>query len=493
MTQAATSFELPADIEPPVRPPGGLRRFAGEVGDAVWMPIRLLLRHWPVLFALGVAGMVARDGLVRAAVWTAGFNGLLGFLVFLLAPVAAMAGMVLMLRAVRPSLPSVRGLARRTSVLRDLGSVLIPFVAFYVAFDLFEEDYRQYDEGLFNTYESVGAYLEKADKDVRVWGVEGGGNLVPLLSVVVVAFLLRWALDRWELTRRSPMLGIPGAYLETIWVVLGVIWVVNPLVRQAEGWAGERRAWHAVLDWWHDLVSLGSGLGQLYRTANDWLVAAFPSGGFTRTFLVPITGLVAAAVVYNLNVSTELRYLPGTGRRRWVRLAVDGVIHAISRRFGPLIAAVRAMVHSGTVPLMVFCLSVVALQTAAQWLRKAEWALIGPREIFTVQRGLDDTVEGLNDVLTFMVLVCVLAAAANGVARRTGRRGLVPDAPVPDAPVPDARVDESRVDDSVVALTTADSAGPDSVWRGSAGGEADVAGQGQTFTETGSASGGRAK
>ena len=436
VTQVATGSEAAIDVRAPASP----RRFVGEVAGTLWTPLRLLLRHWPVLFTLGVAGLVAREGLVRAAVWTAGVNGILGFLVFLLAPVSVMVAMILMLRSVRPSLPSIGRLPRPAPVLPHLGSLLIPFIAFYLAFDLFQEDFRAYSIGLYQTYESFTAVLDKVDSTgIRVPLInEPGANVLPLVSVVAAAFVLRWALDRWDLTRRIPVLGLPGAYLEIVWVSLGLLFVIKQLVDGFWIWAGERKAWHAVLDWWHGFGTATGGLGRAYRTVDDWVVGAFPSGSFGRIFLVPITGLVAAAVVYNLSVSSLLRPPPGTGRRRWLRTAAVGLATVVSRRFGPLIQGVRAMARGGAVPVMFFCLSVVALQTAAQWLRKLEWALIGPRIPGTVQSGLKASLEGFNDVLTFVLLMCVLAAAADGVARRTaGSRRAEPDVARQGEPVVD--------------------------------------------------------
>jgi hypothetical protein len=425
VTQVAAGSESMINL----RAPAGPRGFGAEIAGTLWTPLRLLLRHWPVLFTLGVAGLVAREGLVRAAVWTAGVNGILGFLVFLLAPVSVMVAMILMLRSVRPSLPSIGRLPRPAPGLPHLGSVLIPFIAFYLAFDLFQEDYREYNAGLYAKYESLSAVMDKVDSTgVRVPLIDEAGANVLLVSVVAAAFVLRWALDRWELTRRIPVLGLPGAYLEIIWVSLGLLFVIKQLVDGFWRWASQRRAWHAVLDWWHGLGTATGGLGRAYRTVDDWVVGAFPSGSFGRTFLVPITGLVATAVVYNLSVSSVLRPPPGTGRRRWLRTAAAGLATVTSRRFGPLIQGVRAMARGGAVPVMFFCLSVVALQTAAQWLRKLEWALIGPRNPGTVQSGLEAALEGFNDVLTFVLLMCVLAAAADGVARRTaGSRRAEPD------------------------------------------------------------------
>ncbi len=409
---------------PPSRKAIRLRRFTTELFFALWMPVRLFLRHWPVLFTLAVAGVVAREGLIRAAVWLAGVNNYLGFFVFLAGSLAVIVSLVLMLLAVRSSLPSLRDRTRSTSMWADLGNVLIPFVAFYMAFGLVQEDFRRYDQGLSGRYESLWVIVAGTDRnDVRVDALDdAGANVLTLLAVVAVAFALRWALDRWELSRRIPLLGILAAFLEVVWVVLGLLFVVNQAHKHVQGWAGERVAWHAVLDWWHGLAGMTGPLGGLFHTVDDWLVTTLPSGDFDRIFVVPITGLVSAAVVYNLTVSDTLRPPVISGRLRWLRYATGGVVHAIRKRFGPLIQGARAMGRSGVVPIMFFCLCVVALQTALQWLTKAELVLLGPREHESVVAGLDEFIKGVNDVVLSIGLVCVLAAAVDGVARRNLRR-----------------------------------------------------------------------
>jgi hypothetical protein len=419
----------PATVQPAVRSRRGARGVATEVGAALWTPLRLLARHWPVLFVLGAAGVGAREGLITAAVWAAGINNYLGFLVFFLAPVVVVVAVVLMLLTVRGSLVSLSDRVRAGSLLRDLGSVLIPFVAFYMAFGLMEEDFREYSAGLSERYESFGAVLDgKAQNDVRVWGLgtDGLHEIRPLLVIVVIAFLIRWALDKWELTRRTPLLGIPGVFLECVWVVLGLQYVIKPLIETAEAWAGERKAWHAVLNWWHGLDGLTGPFGRLYHLADGWLVAAFPSGNFTRIFLVPLTGLVSAAVVYRLTVSEKIRPPAVSGRMRWLQWVIGGIVYGISRRFAPLVQGIRAMGRSGALPVMYFCLTVVALETGAQWLRKAEWVLLGPQEDPRFQvDGLPPTIEGLNSTLMLVMMACVLAAAVDGVVRRNNLRGAI--------------------------------------------------------------------
>jgi hypothetical protein len=171
VTQAFTDIASASDnSQKKIRADGvsrsGVRYLAAEVGAALWMPLRVLFRHWPVLFALAAAGVGAREGFIRLAVWLAGFSAMLGLLVWLLAPLSMMVAVVVMLIAVRPSLLSVRGLHRPESLLRELGSVLIPFVAFYLAFGLFEEDYREYNDGLLGTYNSLSTLLENPHQKV---------------------------------------------------------------------------------------------------------------------------------------------------------------------------------------------------------------------------------------------------------------------------------------------------------------------------------------
>jgi hypothetical protein len=293
-----TAIEVAAAV--PVRRPGrGVRGLSYEFGSALWSPIRLLLRHWPVLFVLAVAGVGSREGLIHAAVFLAGVNAYLGFIVFLMAPVAVIVSVVLMLLVLRPSLTSLPDRRRDRPILRDLGNVLIPFVAFYMAFGQMTADYREYNAGLADHYEGVDAnYFGYAQNDVRVWGLAGENtrsSLLILFAIVVVAFALRWALDKWQLTRRNPLLGLPGAFLEVVWVVLGLRYVFQPVAENVRSWAGERRAWHAALDWWHGLSGVTGLFGQLYHLVDSRLVAAIPSGNVNRIFVIPITGLVSVS------------------------------------------------------------------------------------------------------------------------------------------------------------------------------------------------------
>ena len=382
----------------------------GKILREVVTPFRLVLRHWPTLVTLAIAGLLAREMLLRAAVVVAGVHAILGFLVFLLAPLSVMIAMVLMLRTMRPSLGSVSALPPPPSVIAHVGSVLIPFVAFYYAFGLLGEDYRAYSSGLRDRYEDWVVILAgEGSDDVRV-DIDRAGHTVWLLAVVAVAFAARWALGRWQLTRSRPLLGLPGAYLETVWITLGLLWVVKPYSDRGLAWAEQRVAWQAAVSWWDGLAA--GSLAGLYHTVDDWIVTTLPSGTVTRVFVMPIAGLVAAGVVYGVT-------LPPTSTPRGGLLRLAGSANAAADRwFGPLTLAVRATARSGLIPVMMFCLAVVALTTGVWWLRLLERLLIGPYERVSLPAALDPSIEAINDVIIFVLLVCVLAAGADRMARR---------------------------------------------------------------------------
>src|SRR5215470_16253860 len=181
-------------------------------------PARVLWRHWPVLVSLAAAGLVGRVVVVNAAAYLAGVNTVAGFAVLLLAPLTVLATVALMLRAVRSSLPVAAELP--AAVLPRLGSLVAPFVVFYLAFGLAADDYRHYTDHLFG---GRGADLVR---------VEASGTTLILLGVAVLAYSLRFALTGFG----RPRLVGPAAYLETVWITVGLLYVVRPYALAVWGW-----------------------------------------------------------------------------------------------------------------------------------------------------------------------------------------------------------------------------------------------------------------
>src|SRR5688572_9214897 len=129
-----------------------------------------------------------------------------------LVPAVMLIAMVLMLRIMRPSLPYLGPQGKPESMLRYLGSVTIPFLAFY-----FAAGYAAYDYLSFGY--SVG--LEAA------FGLGEGereptfGQPAVVLGVAIGAFLLRGLVNLLG-ARRRPWLALPALYPEILWMYMAL-------------------------------------------------------------------------------------------------------------------------------------------------------------------------------------------------------------------------------------------------------------------------------
>jgi hypothetical protein len=351
--------------------------------DLAVTPARVLWRHWPVLVSLAAAGLVGRVVLVNAAAGLAGVNATVGLGVLLLAPLAVLAAVVVMLRVIRPSLG-----VRESSPpgLPYLGSALMPFVVFYLAYGLEGEDLRRYID-----------HLPAGRGPGLAAGQPSLGTLV-LLGAAVLTYGLRWLLTGWG----RPRLAGPAVYLETLWITLGLLYVIRPYAMAVWGWVEQRAAWRGLVGWW-DGVRGAPGL----RTANGWLVDAIPGGFVAAIFVVPLAALLAACVV--LGITGRPTRPEGIGQHR-----TGG---PVNRPYEPLMSALRAVRRTGMVPLMAFCLAVTALETGIGWLRYGEARLIGPYEPGGLVAAYQPSIDVANRVVALVLLVALLGTGADLVAR----------------------------------------------------------------------------
>jgi hypothetical protein len=89
----------------------------------------------------------------------------------------------------------------------------------------------------------------------------------------------------------------------------------------------------------------------------------------------------------------------------------------IRERFGPLVDGLRLVFRAGLAPMLLFCLAFLIAQTAAKWLWELERVLIGPQDINTIWRAIDGPISLVNDVVSTVLLVCLLGAAIDRVLR----------------------------------------------------------------------------
>jgi hypothetical protein len=105
---------------------------------------RLLLRHWPVLVTLGLAGMAFRGAALWAAVEVSDHVNWLGHGLVILAPLGFLVAMIAMLHLLRHDLPSLDRAASSTApadattgrerrLIDVTTSMVVPFFAVYVS------------------------------------------------------------------------------------------------------------------------------------------------------------------------------------------------------------------------------------------------------------------------------------------------------------------------------------------------------------------------
>src|SRR5262249_43192465 len=150
----------------------------------------------------------------------------------MLAPLTVLAAVALMLRVVRPSLPSAAD--EPPAVVPHLGSLLIPFVVFYLGYGLAGDDYRRYIGHL------------PAGQGSALAEVRASRATLVLFVAVILAYGVRFALTGWG---RPRLVGL-AAYVETVWVTVGMLYVVRPLAIAAWSWVEQRAAWHWLVAAW---------------------------------------------------------------------------------------------------------------------------------------------------------------------------------------------------------------------------------------------------
>jgi hypothetical protein len=431
-----------------------------DAGKVVASAARIFLRHWPVLFALVFAGMAGRELVMTLAVKASAVHGILGFLIIVLAPIATLSALILSLRAVRPSLPWLSQATEpgrgRLGLLHQLGSVLVPFLAVYASYGYLEQDVSQYAYRVFEaTVFGPGGVFDGGHPDVTK-RLPFDAKLVAV-AVILVAFALRWLLSRFQRGDKRRWLGVFGAYVEVIWIVM-----FGGLVNQASktflNWAHERR----VVSWAEGTgTDLVRSLGPLTHAGErlfGWLWTLITS--VDAVIVVPVAWLAVGAVVYGRRLAeneherdadaSPVSPAPPVSPASPVSRGVAGpndltqeqqritdepaypvpapprapgplrrTGHAFGKdlrgRFLPLLQGIRLLVRAGLRPMLLFCLVFLLVQTTSKWLWEAERLIVGPQDLSQVWMPLSRLLSSFNDAAGQVLLACLLAAAVDRV------------------------------------------------------------------------------
>lgn len=448
-----------------MRQPGVLRTLLDALA-VIGVAGRLLARHWPALLAVGLAAVLVRELVMRAAVRVSELNGELAMLILLLAPMTTLAAMVLMLRMVRPSLPwlGTSPYGPPLPVLAHLGSVLVPFMTIYYFEDTLYADIRDYNARLFEdfaeqVFAGAGEAVVSGVEQIPPVAIDERTvfDLTPaLVAVVIVAIVARWLLGRWPATQRRPWLGLPGAYVELVWLVMVAVVAFQSVSELIVEWGGNRRLVHALQDVWDAGVGTATGAASPSDQAAGWVVGQL--GQIQAVLIIPLSWLAIGAVVLGHQPPrvwesgapgaepTRLAYQ--RAQRRWsaapraIRWFTVRLTDDLRGRFLPLAQGVRMLVRAGAVPMLLFCLAFVVIRVLEDWLWQLERALIGARDVESVWIPLTWPLGELNRAITTVLLVCLLAAAVDRAMRATRPDASPP--PVPAGAAPSAGPEVAR-------------------------------------------------
>jgi hypothetical protein len=399
--------------------------------------LRLAASRWPVLVALYLAGWLARYLVIEVAAFAGTTDALAAFLIMpiaILARLASFIGMFLVLRADMPAFDELAasgedavdrtqdgpaGPARPSLQELFLASIL-PFFAFYAAWQFLQEDTLQY----------AAAALSKinpfADTDTSA-GVLNLQLTWASAAAIVLAFTGRYLLKRYsaKLPRWTAVLTV---YLEAVWVYL-TLFLISTYRTDFESWVANR----AVMQW---IGTLRQSLGDVFAPIGlAWDAIAWALGEAGALVLLPVAWLALAGIVYGRALSAgpvRLR-VPRNRYAERVRTRYSRVPTVVSRRLAdvgggfvgrwkPLANALTLVWRAGVVPMGIFVLGYTVLEAAGSWLGLGATRLIGAHDLESWWMNVDGVLIFAIEVLLEPLRICLIAAGYDYCLRRLSER-----------------------------------------------------------------------
>ena len=404
---------------------GSLRGALGDALAVVINGLRLVARHAPTLLVIYLFGSTVRNGVLWASVEVSADHATLAGFMLPLAPMATLTAIILMLRVVSTSLSSAsfggdEGTAGPTTPwLGLLASTLIPFLTVYAAQGYLKEDVRRfvnaaaYDE----IFGSAGAFYGDRANTGRT--IIADGTL--MVGIVVVALVLRFALDKLDLPSRHASWGIVAAYVEVLWLFLIARQFTNYQDR-VWSWVTDRRFVAWVEDRWATLTDAVGPIGEPLRSVAHWLGDVI--GDADGIVVIPIAWLTVGAVALGRRVDVPrpprqpspllrpVARIPAPVRRLGAEATAD-----LRGRFRGLGDGLRLIVVGGLVPMLLFCLVFIVATQSGVLVAELWRVVVGPLDRDTAL-AVSPYVDILADAVYSLLLVGLLGAAIDRVVKR---------------------------------------------------------------------------
>lgn len=339
---------------------------------------RVLRTYWAPFVVIACLGLALRSGALWVAVQVSDHNAFVAQLILVLAPLGFLLAMIAMLWMTRGALPNVAELSRRDARqaptekremrLVDVAvSVLVPFLAVYVSYGLLKEDlYRFTNEA---AYDEFNQFTLGAPPDIDFASRLAIYDWQVVLAIVVIAWVVRYALGRFESVTRFLWLAFAGALVE-VYYTSQVAQKVAELREDGVAWVQERRASRLVLDQYDQVVTSLGPLANPVDTATTWLFGLL--GAIDAVVVVPLAWITVGAVVLGHKLSGP----EGPARQpdpRWERVPAPvrrfggGLVADVRERWSAFWNGLRMMAAAGLLPMLTFCV-VFLLVIRIPWL-----------------------------------------------------------------------------------------------------------------------------
>jgi hypothetical protein len=343
----------------------------------VLRPLTLWVRYFPQLAACYLVGYLGRRGAIELAAWAGYDNNWWASVIMPLAGLARLVAFVGMFLVLRPAFPVLtRFSSRRLRELDVFSTIVLPFFAIYMAWQMFREDWLAFE---------ARALVYRVDESVvSPEPTELHPELLPVgtstLVLIGAALLIRYALS-WQKDRLPKWMIAIRVYVDTLWVFLALSFSVNQgltLLINPAGWVAERR----IVVWFTKTREQLFSHFHPLEAAWDTLIWAIKTvfGGAA----VPLIWLAVAGIVYGVALTVDwhetVRRIAGTRvttvfqraapERLHTRLrAVPKSLrdkareHAVGQlgKFRPIVDSARLILHGGVLALSLYVLAYLGL------------------------------------------------------------------------------------------------------------------------------------
>lgn len=388
---------------------------------------RLFARHWPAFVVLSCLGVAVRNGAIWAAVVVSDKHSILAQFLLILAPLGFLLPVIAMLHLCRGSVPGAASTSDaktpRGGLLDISVAVLIPFLTVYVANGFLDQDRLE-----FLSAASLDEYDQQRGKDLfgpTSWDAInqriGYYPLLTVLAIVVVAFVVRWAVGRFQKKWSFLALAALGALVEVYWTGVAARYASDAQGRLA-AWIDERRAVHVVTERYDAAVGSLGPVAHPVDTATTWLLGLF--GSLDAVVIVPLAWLTVAAVVLGRQLTpAQVRRHPVLDRIPALppraRRAAESFTADLRSRWAAFWNGLKIIGAAGLLPMLVFCIAFL-LALRVPWLfSQAMRHVIGPVDAWAPWSPIEG---GFGMAVQMVVLAPLLAAAIAWLVRPVERQ-----------------------------------------------------------------------